>query len=63
MRKLVVDKNKCIGSQTCVAIAPEVFEIESDGKSHVKYQNCADEATIEEAIKACPVEAISWVEE
>ncbi len=63
MRKLVVDKNKCIGSQTCVAIAPEVFEIEDDGKSHVKNQKGADEATIEEAIKACPVQAISWVEE
>lgn len=63
MKKLVVDKEKCIGSQTCVAIAPEVFELDDNGKSQVKNQQGADEATIEDAIKSCPVEAIFWKEE
>jgi ferredoxin len=63
MKKLVVDKEKCIGSQACIAIVPEVFELDENGKSKVKDQKGADESKIEDAISACPVRAISWVEE
>jgi len=62
MKKLVVDKEKCIGSQACIAIAPEVFELDENSKSKVKNQKGADESKIEDAINACPVGAISWVE-
>ncbi len=63
MKKLVVDKEKCIGSQACIAIAPEVFELDENGKSQIKDQKGANEPTIEDAINACPAGAISWVEE
>lgn len=63
MKKLVVDKEKCVGTQACIAIAPEVFELGGDGKSQVKDQKGADESKIKDAINACPVGAISWVEE
>jgi ferredoxin len=34
--KIKIDKDKCLGCGTCVAMAPEVFEIGEDGKSKVK---------------------------
>ena len=63
MKKVVVDKNKCTGAQICITLAPEVFELDKDGKSGVKNQKGADERTIQDAIDACPTNAISWVEE
>lgn len=63
MKKLVVEKEKCIGAQSCIAVASEVFELDDNGKSQVKDQKGADESKIEDAINACPVGAISWVEE
>jgi len=56
-----VDKNKCIGCGACSATCPEVFQMEEDGKAGVK--SGADvkknAKCIKEAIKNCPVEAIS----
>lgn len=63
MKEPVVDKDTCQGHMVCVGIAPEVFEIEDDGKSSVKDPEGADEETIQQAIDGCPVEAISWKEE
>ncbi|MCD6414520.1 MAG: ferredoxin [Candidatus Diapherotrites archaeon] len=52
-----VDSTKCIGCGVCVSLCPEVFEIGSDGKSHVKNEkgNC----DLEAAKNSCPVGAIS----
>lgn len=63
MKKPVVDKETCQGHMVCVGIAPDIFEIEDDGKSSVKDSEGADESTIQEAIDGCPVGAISWVDE
>ncbi|MFH1821988.1 MAG: ferredoxin [Methanobacteriota archaeon] len=63
MKKLVVDKGKCQSAQICVTLAPDVFELDADGKAQAKDQQGADEKAIQDAIDACPVNAISWVEE
>lgn len=55
-----VDKEKCIGCGVCVSIAPEVFELGDDGKSHVRSKAC--DKKCEEAANACPVGAITIVE-
>lgn len=52
-----VDKDKCIGCGKCVEICPEVFELKSDGKSHVKKGK--DAPCVKDAIASCPVGAIS----
>lgn len=59
-----VNPDICIGSRSCVATCPEVFQMGDDDKSHVvsdadyaKYKDLIDEA-----IKGCPVQAISWEE-
>lgn len=59
-KKVLVDKEKCIGCGLCVSLCPEVFEIGENGKSSVK--KGADfeknKKCLEEAIHSCPVSAI-----
>ncbi len=61
--KITVDRNSCIGAASCVAIAPEVFELDDDNKSVVINSNNSDKETILQAAKACPSEAITVVDE
>jgi len=53
-----VNKKKCIGCGTCVAICPEGVKLESDGKAKIidqkKIEKCGGE-------KICPVGAIEKV--
>jgi len=72
--KIKVDKDKCIGCGTCVALAPKTFELRDDSKAyvieppgdvksrgdHVPFRD--DEETIKEAIDSCPVDAIEYAD-
>lgn len=51
----------CIGCSACVAIADEVFELDDEGKSVVKEQANYESKWVDDAISACPVDAIHWV--
>lgn len=53
-----VDRELCIGAQTCVALAPEVFEMDSENKAVVKNPKGADDETILMAARSCPTLAI-----
>ena len=48
----------CIGCGMCIEVCPEVFEINSDGLSHVvgDPDNCSDKTL--QAAEICPVNAI-----
>ena len=55
-----VDRDLCIGAATCVAIAPEVFVLDSEAKAIII--DTADTATGEmliDAARSCPTSAIS----
>ncbi len=57
--KVRVDKETCVGDETCVEICPEVFEMQGDvavAKSDNVPKNL--EEKVNEAAKSCPVEAI-----
>ena len=63
--KVSIDKTKCAGCGSCVAICPEVFEMKDDGTVDVKaeYQgvDIADTELVEkvkQAAMACPSVAI-----
>lgn len=73
--KVKVDRSLCIGAASCVAVAPNTFELDSEGKAVIKkkdgtmtsdFVNYADindtETNIEHAAKSCPVNAIIIVE-
>jgi len=57
-KKIIVDKEKCIGCGTCVALAPEIFEMDKNGKSSVKKSPEINEESLKLAIDSCPVQAI-----
>ena len=50
----------CIGCSACVAIAWDVFELDDEGKSHVKHLSSYNQSDVDDVISACPVDAISW---
>ena len=67
--KITLDKSKCIGCGSCVSLCPKFFELEKDGKSHLKGAKLdqtkqKEELEVEElgclkeAAEICPVEAI-----
>lgn len=57
--KACVDKDACIGCGLCASIAPEVFEMEDDGKAGALGEvTSAIEAEAKDAEASCPVAAI-----
>lgn len=58
MTKIHVDRELCIGASSCVAIAPGVFQLDSEGKAYVVAADGADEESIRLAAESCPVKAI-----
>ncbi len=58
--KVVVDMAKCADHGQCVYAAPEVFQLDDNGK--LVYEATPDPAVrdeVEEAVDACPLQAIS----
>ncbi len=63
-KKVIIDEEECVGCESCVEIAPEVFEFhEDEEKAVVIKAEGGDEALIEEAMEACPVDCIHWEED
>lgn len=73
--KVKVDRGLCIGAASCAAIAPQTFDLDSEGKAVIKkkdgtttsdFVNYSDindsETNITHAAKSCPVNAIVIVE-
>jgi ferredoxin len=56
--KIKLLRDKCISAGTCVAIAPNTFELDEEGKVKLKNPKGDDEQTIMDAAKSCPVQAI-----
>ncbi|MDA1334566.1 MAG: ferredoxin [bacterium] len=56
--RIYVDRDKCIGAASCVAIAPGVFELDDENKAVVKDEQGADDETILLAAQSCPTQAI-----
>jgi ferredoxin len=61
--KITVNKTRCISSGDCVETAPAVFQLDADEKSDVIDAAGAPDATIIAAARACPVKAITVVNE
>ncbi|MBW1829863.1 MAG: ferredoxin [Deltaproteobacteria bacterium] len=62
-KEVEIDKEECLGCESCVELCPEVFEmVEDEEKAVVILPEGGDEACIEEAIETCPAECIFWNE-
>ncbi len=56
---ILIDEDACMGCESCVEICPDVFEMNSDGDKAIVTNPDADDDCVEEAIDACPAEAIT----
>jgi ferredoxin len=56
--RIVIDQSLCSGFGDCADFAPEVFELEREGRAFVRVSESDDPAVLE-AAAACPMGAIS----
>ena len=59
IRAPYVNQN-CIGCSACVAICPDVYDLNDDWLSVVKELQTYENLWVDDSIMACPVNAISW---
>ena len=64
-KKIVVDFELCEANAVCMGIIPEVFELDDQDYLHVLTDEVTpeNEAQVREAVRQCPRQAISIVEE
>jgi len=60
--RIEIDRETCISVASCVAIAPDNFDLDEEGKARVISKD-GDNAQILEAAKSCPVDAIKVFDE
>lgn len=58
--KVAVDFAKCTGLGICESMAPNIFEVDDDGKLVLLKDDITDEElqSVEEAVTGCPTEAL-----
>ena len=63
--RVVVDLVLCEGNMRCMEAAPEVFEVRDDDKSHLLTERPPERVMerVKLAIRLCPRQAISLVDE
>lgn len=61
--KIVVDRDLCIGAGSCVAITPEVFELDDKNKAVIINPKGADDEMIFLSAQSCPTRAIFLYDE
>ena len=62
MYRIVIDGSLCSGFGDCADLAPDVFALDSHGKVELRVGTSPDAAVLD-AAAACPMGAISVVEE
>lgn len=63
MKKINVSEERCIGCGACVAIDPEHFEFNDEGKSSVITNENLESENLVNAIESCPTSAIEMLEQ
>jgi ferredoxin len=58
-RRIVVDRQRCIGSGNCCFYAPNTFDLDDELKSVVVDPGGDDAADVRAAVEGCPANAIS----
>jgi ferredoxin len=59
--RVVVDRDRCVGSGSCEALAPSVFEVDDDGVLALLRPEPADDELpdVRDAVQACPTRALT----
>ena len=63
--RVTVDYTLCESNAVCARLVPEVFEVRDDDRLYLKAERPADSlrARVEEAVRRCPKQALSIVED
>lgn len=62
MYRIVIDRSLCSGFGSCADLAPEIFEVDDGGLVALR-RGTSDDPSVLDAAAACPMAAISVVEE
>jgi len=62
-KKIIIDRDVCIGAASCVAVAPGTFQLDEDNLAYVVDPDKYDDETLLLAAQSCPVNAISVFDE
>lgn len=62
-RKVVIDRDTCIGAASCVAVGPGSFQLDAENKAYLVDPDKYDDETLLLAAQSCPVNAISVFDE
>jgi ferredoxin len=59
--RIQVDRDRCVGSGTCEALAPAVFEVDDDGVLAVLHPEPGEDdlPDVRDAVTACPTRALA----
>ncbi len=63
IRRIVVDRQGCIGARSCVVVAPGVFQMDDENLAYVVDPDSEDEDTILLGAQSCPTLAIHLYDE
>jgi len=63
MQKPSVELSDCIICGVCVEVSPAVFRLNDAGYIEVAELETYPQDEVNEAIKYCPTDCISWIEE
>ncbi|MGO9029926.1 MAG: ferredoxin [Acidimicrobiales bacterium] len=63
--RVVVDMNQCESNALCMGVAPDIFQLDDDDKLAVLNETPDESARarVLEAVRVCPKQAISIVED
>ncbi len=57
--RVVVDRELCIGAASCIAVAPDAYELDNDAKAIIKPEwLTVDDDTLKASAESCPTLAI-----
>lgn len=58
---VAVDRERCMGTGTCLVYAGASLDLDAEGKATVRHPITDDLAAVQSAVEACPTEALSIV--
>ncbi|MEK7532785.1 MAG: ferredoxin [Patescibacteria group bacterium] len=62
-KKVIIDRDACIGAASCVAVAPGTFQLDAENKAYLVDPDKYDDDMLFLAAQSCPVNAISVFDE
>ena len=63
MKKPIVELSDCISCGVCAEVCPDVFRLSDAGYIEITDLEAYPEDEVDEAIKYCPTDCISWTQE